>query len=201
MNQEVLLSTGMADLREIEEALNILKFSGTPLEKITVLQCNTEYPTPLQDANIMAMKTIAEAFPEVRVGYSDHTVGIEVTIAAVALGATVIEKHFTLDKKLPGPDQCASIEADELKQMVIAIRNTELALGNGIKQTSSSEHKNKSIARKSIVALKKIEKGEMLSEQNLTVKRPGTGISPMEWDNVIGRYATKDYKCDELIYL
>jgi N,N'-diacetyllegionaminate synthase len=197
--QEIILSTGMSDLGEIKDALDVLTTSGISPDKITVLHCNTEYPTPLQDVNLKAMQTIKSAFPGVHVGYSDHTEGIEVPIAAVAMGATIIEKHFTLDKNLPGPDHKASLEPDELTAMVRAIRNIEIALGNGIKKPSSSESKNMAIARKSIVAAKNIQKGESFTEENLTVKRLGTGISPMRWDEVIGQVAQKVYEEDELI--
>jgi len=172
--------------------------TGTKREDITVLHCNTEYPTPFEDVDLKAMLTIKEAF-KVSVGYSDHTLGIEIPIAAVALGATVIEKHFTLDKNLPGPDHKASLEPNELKAMIKAIRNIEKALGNGIKKPSKSERKNIEIARKSIVAKRDIKKGEVFSEENITTKRPGTGISPMRWEEVIGKKAPKDFKKDELI--
>jgi len=198
LKKQVILSTGMADLGEIEDALDVLVSSGTPLDEITVLHCNTEYPTPMQDVNLKAMQTIARAFG-VQVGYSDHTLGIEVPIAAVAMGATVIEKHFTLDKSMEGPDHRASLEPEELEAMVKAIRNIEKALGNGIKKPSPSELGNKPIARKSIVAAKEIKKGEVFTGENLTVKRPGNGISPMRWDEVIGRKAGRDYKVDEII--
>jgi N,N'-diacetyllegionaminate synthase len=194
----VILSTGMANLGEIEAALDVLGISGTQRKNITVLHCNTEYPTPMEDVNLRAMLSIKEAFG-VTVGYSDHTIGIEVPIAAVAMGATVIEKHFTLDRTLPGPDHAASLEPYELKSMVTAIRNIEKAMGNGIKKPSPSEIKNMPIARKSIVAKMTIKKGELFSEENLAVKRPGTGISPMEWDTVIGKPANRDYEIDELI--
>ena len=197
---EVILSTGMADLGEIEDALDVLIEAGTPREKITILHCNTEYPTPYKDVNLKAMLTIKEAF-KVKVGYSDHTLGIEIPIAAIALGAEVIEKHFTLDKKLPGPDHQASLEPEELKKMIEAIRNVEKALGTGIKKPSDSERKNLPIVRKSIVAKRNIKKGEMFSEENLTVKRPGTGISPMRWNEVIGKRASRDFEKDEVIDL
>jgi N-acetylneuraminate synthase len=198
--QQVLLSTGMANLGEIEAAIDALELSGTPREKITVLHCTTEYPTPMDDVNLLAMVNIGKAFG-VCVGYSDHTPGIEVPIAAVALGATVIEKHFTLDRYLPGPDHRASLEPDELKAMVQGVRNIELALGDGIKRPSPSELKNKPIARKSIVAAHPIKAGEVFSEENLMAKRPGTGISPMRWDDVIGRTASRNFSEDELIDL
>lgn len=196
----LIISTGMATLAEIEEALLALEIAGTPRSKITVLHCNTEYPTPMQDVNLLAMTTIRDAFG-VAVGYSDHSEGIEVAIAAVALGATVIEKHLTLDRNLPGPDQKASLEPEEFADMVRAIRNIEQAFGDGIKRPSPSETKNKPIARKSLVVAKAIRAGECFTPENLTVKRPGTGISPMRWDEVMGQTATRDYSVDELIEL
>lgn len=199
MRQEIILSTGMADLGEIEDALAVLEGAETSRDKITVLHCNTEYPTPMRDVNLQAMKTIESAFPGIRVGYSDHTEGIEVPIAAVALGATVIEKHFTLDKNMEGPDHRASLEPDELKAMVTAIRNIEQAMGDGVKRPSPSEMKNKPITRKSIVAACDIQKGEIFTEQNLAIKRPGTGIIPMRWDELIGQTALKNYIVDDLI--
>jgi N,N'-diacetyllegionaminate synthase len=198
LKKRLLLSTGMADLGEIEDALDVLSESGTPKGNITVLHCNTEYPTQFEDVNLLAMLTIKNAFG-VEVGYSDHTLGIEVPIAAVALGATIIEKHFTLDRNLPGPDHKASLEPDELKAMVQAIRNIEKALGDGIKRPSPSEVKNKPIARKSLVATQPIKTGELFSADNITAKRPGFGISPMRWDEVLGQAAQKDYKKDDLI--
>ena len=198
LKKEIILSTGMADIGEIEDALDVLTEAGTNLENITVLHCNTEYPTPMQDVNLKAMQTIAWAF-NVRVGYSDHTLGIEVPVAVVAMGATVIEKHFTLDKNMQGPDHRASLEPGELEAMVHAIRNIEKALGKGIKKPSPSELKNKPIARKSIVAARDIKKGEIFNDENITVKRPGSGISPMRWDEMIGKKVSKDYKQDDLI--
>ncbi len=195
---EIILSTGMATLGEIEAALEVLEEAGTPRDNISVLHCTTEYPTPMANVNLRAMLTIRDAFG-VRVGYSDHTSGIEVAIAAVALGATVIEKHFTLDRDLPGPDHRASLEPEELSAMVRAIRNIERALGEGIKGPSASEEKNKRVARKSIVASCHIRAGEVFSEGNLTVKRPGTGVSPMRWDEVLGRKAARDFGAEELI--
>jgi N,N'-diacetyllegionaminate synthase len=194
----VILSTGMATLGEIEAALEVMETSGTPRNQITVLHCNTEYPTPMEDVNLRAMVSMGQAFG-VPVGYSDHTLGIEVPIAAVALGAIVIEKHFTLDRNLPGPDHKASLEPNELKMMVQAIRNIEKAMGNGVKKPSPSEKKNIPIARRSIVARISIKKGELFTEGNLIVKRPGTGISPMKWDEVLGRRAERDYNPDTLI--
>lgn len=199
LKKEIILSTGMSDLGEIENALNVLTGTGTKLKDITILHCHTEYPTPMKDVNLNAMQTIKYAFPGIHVGYSDHTEGIEVPIAAVAMGAAIIEKHFTLDKNMEGPDHKASLEPDELTAMVKAIRNIEKALGTGIKKPSSSELKNKPIARKSIVAARNIRKGESFTEEILTVKRPGDGISPMRWNKVIGQVAQKDYKEDELI--
>ena len=199
LKKEIILSTGMANLGEIEAVLDVLTSTGTKLKDITILHCNTEYPTPMQDVNLKAMLTIKAAFTGVNIGYSDHTEGIEVPIAAVAMGATIIEKHFTLDKNLPGPDHKASLEPDELTAMVRAIRNIEKALGSGIKKPSPSESKNMAIARKSIVAAQAIATGEEFTNNNLTAKRPGTGLSPMKWDEVIGRKAEKDYKTDEII--
>lgn len=198
LQKKVILSTGMANLDEINDALNILTKAGTKKENITVLHANTEYPTPFCDVNLKAMQTIGKTF-DVKFGYSDHTLGIEVPIAAVAMGASVIEKHFTLDKTMEGPDHKASLEPHELKAMVRAIRNIEQALGSDIKQPSKSESKNIAIARKSIVANRDIKKGEILNETNLAVKRPSGGISPMKWDEVIGVKAKKDYEEDELI--
>lgn len=198
LHKEVILSSGMADLGEIEDALDVLIASGTPKEQITVLHATTEYPCPIEDVNLRAMQTIAGAFG-IQTGYSDHTNGIEVPIAAAAMGASVIEKHFTLDKTMDGPDHKASLEPEELYAMVSAIRNIEKALGNGVKKPSPSEAKNMSVARKSIVAAQPIQKGEILTEINLTIKRPGNGISPMRFDEVVGTAALKDYCEDELI--
>jgi N,N'-diacetyllegionaminate synthase len=199
LRKRLILSTGMANLGEIEDALDLLTESGTPLGNITVLHCNTEYPTPFEDVNLRAMQTIRNAFPGITIGYSDHTNGIEVPIAAVAMGASVIEKHFTLDRNLPGPDHRASLEPPELSAMISGIRNIEKALGTGIKKPSPSELKNKPVARKSIVAALPIKKGETFTDMNITVKRPGTGITPMRWDEMIGRKAGRDYKTDEII--
>jgi len=198
LRKKVILSTGMANIGEIEDALDILINAGTKKENITVLHANTEYPTPMEDVNLKAMLTIGKTF-DVAFGYSDHTLGIEVDIAAVALGASCIEKHFTLDKTMQGPDHKASLEPNELKAMVSAIRNIELALGSSIKKPSKSESKNKNIVRKSIVAKCDIKKGDILSEDNLAIKRPGNGISPMRWDEIIRSVALKDYKEDDLI--
>ncbi len=198
MGKSIVMSTGMATLKEVRAALNILLEAGAEKNKITVLHCNTEYPTSMEDVNLKAMLTMRDELG-VAVGYSDHTLGIEVSVAAVALGASVIEKHFTLDRTLPGPDHAASLEPDELKAMVAAIRNIEKAIGDRVKKPSPSEMKNMSIARRSIVAKKPISKGELFSEKNLTVKRPGTGISPMEWDTYIGKLSDREYQADELI--
>ena len=198
LKKEVILSTGMADLGEIEDALDILTEAGADRDQITVLHANTMYPTPMEDVNLKAMQTIGTAF-DIAYGYSDHTLGIEVDIAAVAMGATIIEKHFTLDKTMEGPDHKASLEPDELVAMVKAIRNIELALGSSVKKPSKSEKPNMEIARKSIVANQAIEMGETFTEENMTIKRPGSGISPMQWDETIGRKALKDYDADELI--
>jgi len=198
LEKKIILSTGMSTLKEIGDALSVLVNSGTRKENISVLHANTMYPTPMEDVNLNAMKTIREEF-DVAVGYSDHTLGIEVDIAAVAMGATIIEKHLTLDKTMKGPDHEASLEPKELRDMVRAIRNIEKALGSNQKKASPSEQVNKNIVRKSITAKCIIKKGERLTEDNLIVKRPGTGISPMKWDKVIGTLAMTDYKADELI--
>jgi N,N'-diacetyllegionaminate synthase len=198
--QEVILSTGMSDIDEISAALSVLESAGTARSKITLLHCNTEYPTPMCDVNLRAMQTLRDSLPGLKgVGYSDHTLGIEVPIAAVAMCATVIEKHFTMDRSMPGPDHRASLEPNELVTMVRAIRNIETALGNSVKQATPSELKNKPVARKSIVAGKRISEGEVFTVDNLTVKRPGTGISPMRWDEIIGKTANRNYERDELI--
>lgn len=193
--KEVILSTGMANLGEIEQALAVLTKYGINLSNITVLHCNTEYPTPMQDVNLKAMQSIQQAFG-VKVGYSDHTMGIEVAIAAVALGATVIEKHFTLDKNADGPDHKASLEPNELKQMILAIRNIEKALGNGIKKPSESESKNIEIARKSVHLSKNLSAGHILTEQDFIMKRPANGISPMLLEQLIGRTLIKSQEED-----
>ena len=198
LKKEIVLSTGMANMDEIKDALDVLINSGTQKEDITVLHANTMYPTPMKDVNLKAMLTIGDTF-DIAYGYSDHTLGIEVDIAAVAMGATVIEKHFTLDNTMQGPDHKASLEPDELVSMVKSIRNIELALGSSIKLPSESEKPNMIIARKSIVANCKIQKDEIFTENNLAIKRPGNGISPMKWDDIIGSNASKDYKKDELI--
>lgn len=197
-NKDVVLSTGMATIDEIREAVEILSNNGAG--KITILHCNTEYPTPMMDVNLKAMNSIQKIF-NVDVGYSDHTLGIEVPIAAVALGAKIIEKHFTLDRNMEGPDHQASLEPHELKDMVKSIRNIENALGSGVKKPSQSEIKNINIARKSIVARQKIAKGELFTEENLAIKRPGNGISPMKWFDILGKVSTRDFEEDELIEL
>lgn len=198
---EIILSTGMANMDEIKAAFRVLIDNGARQENITILHCNTEYPTPIEDVNLMAMLDIQRQL-NTKIGYSDHTLGIEVPIAAVALGAQVIEKHFTLDRDLPGPDHKASLEPEELKAMVLAIRNIEKAIsGSQIKQESTSEKKNKAIARKSIVASQNIKKGDVFSEVNLSVKRPGTGITPMKWDEILGQKAIRDFQEDDLIEL
>jgi len=198
--KKVFMSSGMSDMDEIAAAIDILINAGTKRENITVLHANTEYPTPFEDVNLSAILSIKKAFL-VKVGYSDHTPGIEIPVAAVALGASVIEKHFTLDKRMEGPDHKASLEPQELRAMIKAVRNIEKALGDGIKRPSASEIKNKGVVRKSIVAGKNIKKGEAFSVKNLTVKRPGFGISPIEWDNIIGKKAKKDFMSDEMIQI
>ena len=198
LGKPVIMSTGMATLDEVRAAMNLLIDAGLDKNDLTILHCNTEYPTPISDVNLNAMLTIKNEF-KVKVGYSDHTLGIEIPIAAVAMGATVIEKHFTLDRTLNGPDHAASLEPDELKTMVQAIRNIQEAMGDGFKKPSHSEKKNIPIVRKSIIAKTHIEKGEIFTENNLEVKRPGTGISPMEWDKIIGKVSDKSYAKDELI--
>lgn len=196
--EKVILSTGMSNLQEIGSALTALREAGTALENITVLHCNTEYPSPFSDINLNAMKTIHDTYG-VKVGYSDHTAGIEVSLAAVALGATLVEKHFTIDKNMPGPDHKASLDPQELKALVTGIRNIEQALGSSEKKPSASEQKNIPIVRKSIVTKAPIRKGEVFTAENLTVKRPGSGVNPMKWDQVLGSKSTKDYGVDEMI--
>lgn len=200
LREPVILSSGMSTLKEIKAALEVLTRWGVEREQLSILHCNTEYPTPMIDVNLNAMVALRDELG-VTVGYSDHTKGIEVSIAAVALGAKIIEKHFTLDRKMDGPDHKASIEPDELKLMVDSIRNIEQALGTNEKKVSESEKINLKIARKSIVAKRKIDKGERFTEDNLTVKRPGDGISPMKWEEVIGRKAVRAFAEDELIEL
>lgn len=194
--KKVILSTGMAEMEEISSAIKILEENGT--KDITILHCTTEYPAPIKDVNLRVMNTMRDTFGY-PVGYSDHTQGIEIDLAAVALGATIIEKHFTLDCNLPGPDHKASLEPAELKAMVDGIRRIELALGNAEKKPSDTEMKNRLVARKSIVAKTSIKRGEILSEKNITTKRPGSGISPMKWKDIIGTKAIKDFQEDELI--
>ena len=198
LNKKIILSTGMSNMDEVKNALDILIHSGTKKDNITVLHANTEYPTPIEDVNLKAMVTIGSTF-SVNYGYSDHTLGIEVDIAAVAMGATCIEKHFTLDNNMKGPDHKASLEPYELKAMVKAIRNIEVALGNGIKKPSKSELSNLRVVRKSIVAKTAIKKGDTFSTVNLAIKRPGIGINPMRWDEFVGTKSKKNYKKDELI--
>ncbi len=196
LNQPIIMSTGMCNIEDVEKTLQVIrKYNSQP---ITILHCNTEYPTPFEDVNLKAMLTLKKLF-NTEVGYSDHTVGIDVPLAAVAMGASVIEKHFTLDKNMDGPDHLASLEPDELVNMVRSIRNIERAIGDGKKAISESERKNIEIVRKSIVAARPISKGEMFSEHNLTTKRPGNGLSPMEWFNVLGMTAKRDFTEDELI--
>ena len=197
---KVILSTGMSTLEEIGQAISALENAGTPRTNITVLQCTTEYPAPMADVNLMAMHTIKSEFG-VEVGYSDHTQGVEVAIAATALGARIIEKHFTLDRSLPGPDHKASLEPNELNEMVRAIRNIEIALGDGVKKIENSELSNKKIVRKSIVAKKIIRKGDLFTEENITVKRPGDGLSPMYWDDVLGSVSNFHFNIDDKIRL
>ena len=197
-NKKIILSTGMSTLKDIESALTILFNGGVKKDDLTVLHCTTNYPTKMNEVNLNAMLTIGREFG-VNYGYSDHTLGIEVSIAAVALGAVVIEKHFTLDRNLPGPDHKASLEPSELAALVDGIRNIEVAMGNGVKTPTNSELSNMNVTRKSIVASKRIRKGDMLTEENVTAKRPASGISPMEWDSIIGSVSNKDYEEDDLI--
>ena len=194
--ESVIMSTGMCTLDEVRDALEVLKMFGT--NDITLLHCTTEYPAPYDSVNLKAMQTLQKEFGY-RVGYSDHTNGIEIPVAAVAMGATIIEKHFTLDKNMEGPDHKASLEPEELRQMVLSIRNVESAIGDGIKQPSEAEKKNIAIARKSIVAACAIKKGEIFTEKNLTTKRPGKGVSPMKWNDVLGKYAVHDFAEDDII--
>ena len=200
MNKEVILSTGMSDLGEVEKAIDILESSGTQKKKITVLHCTSAYPAPMVDINLLAMKTIQNKL-QVAIGYSDHSEGIEISIAAVALGATIIEKHFTTNRNLPGPDHKTSLEPSELKSMISAIRNIESALGDGNKKLTPSESKNIIAVRRSIVAKTAIKKGEIFTAENITTKRPCTGISPMDWDQVINTNAKRDFVSDEIIEL
>ena len=197
---KIIISTGMSNMDEIAAAINLLEVSGTARTKITVLHCTTAYPVPMQEVNLRAMQNIQSVF-NVSVGYSDHTLGIEIPIAAVALGATVIEKHFTIDRNLPGPDHKASLEPAELMSMIDAIRNIEMAVGDGIKRLMPSETENLNVIRKSIVARNIIRGGQVISSKDLTTKRPGNGISPMRWEEIIGRVAKRDFFPDELIEL
>ena len=199
-NQKTILSTGMCSIQDVRNAVEALYKNGLSKENLILLHCNTEYPTPFEDVNLKAMDTLKKEFG-VEVGYSDHTRGIEIPIAAVALGATVIEKHFTLDRNMEGPDHKASLEPEELKAMVSAIRNIEQALGDGVKRVTESEKGNIAVARKSIVAARDIRKGEIFDENNLTVKRPGTGLSPMHWEDVLGQTAKRDFNEEDLIEL
>ena len=198
LNKKIILSTGMSTIKEVRIALNILINSGSKKHNITILHANTMYPTPMNDVNLRAMQTMQQEF-DVSVGYSDHTLGIEVDIAAVAIGASCIEKHFTLDKEMDGPDHKASLEPKELKSMVLAIRNIEKALGDSEKRPSQSEIENIKVIRKSIIANQSIKKGDLLTSENITIKRPGNGISPMHWDEIIGSFASKNYNADDLI--
>ncbi|WP_274950006.1 N-acetylneuraminate synthase [Bacteroides cutis] len=199
-HRPVVMSTGMCEVEEVRDAVNVLLDNGLTRDQVSLLHCNTEYPTPFEDVNLKAMNDLVREFG-LKVGYSDHTIGIEVPIAAVAMGAEIIEKHFTLDHNMPGPDHKASLEPGELKAMVNAIRNIEKAMGDGKKHVSNSERKNIAVARKSIIAARDIKKGEVLTEENLTVKRPGNGINPMRWNEVVGKNAIHDFVEDELIEL
>ncbi|MTA51616.1 MAG: N-acetylneuraminate synthase [Actinobacteria bacterium] len=198
LRKPVILSTGMSDLNEIKSALDIFEKTGLPKNFITILHCTTSYPAPMIDVNLKAMQTIHKEF-DVAVGYSDHTLGIEISIAAVALGASIIEKHFTLDRNLYGPDHKSSLEPKELKEMVKAIRNIELALGDGVKQMMPSEKSNRAIVRKSLVAIKEIKSGDVFSLDNVAAKRPGNGISPMNWNKIVGKKSKRNYLVDDLI--
>ncbi len=198
LNKKIIISTGMSNVKEIEKAIRVLIKSGTKKNKISILHCNTEYPTPFEDVNLNVIKSLRKKF-KCPIGYSDHTVGIEIPIAAVALGASIIEKHITLNKNMKGPDHKASIEPKDFKKMINGIRIIEKSLGSSVKKPSPSEIKNISIARKSIVASRKIKKGEIFTIKNLTVKRPGTGLSPMLWDKILGKKSSRDYIEDQLI--
>ena len=200
LHKKIILSTGMSYLKEVKQAVNALVLSGTPKKDITILHCTTEYPSPFADINLLAMVTMRDNLG-IKVGYSDHSLGVEIPIAAVALGATIIEKHFTLDRNMKGPDHAISLEPHELKAMVCAIRNVEKALGNGIKQPSLSEMKNMIAARKSIVARRTIRKGEIFNQETIAVKRPGSGTSPMLWDRIVHKIAKRDFEEDEMIYI
>jgi len=198
MDQEIILSSGMANLGEIEAALESLEAAGTSRDRITLLHCTTEYPAPYEEVNLGVLGNLSAAFG-IKIGYSDHTKGISIPLAAAALGATIIEKHFTLDRSMTGPDHAASLEPDELSAMIAGIREIEIAMGDGIKRPTASELRNRNIARKSIVAAKRIARGEIFTDKNLTTKRPGHGISPMLWDSVLGRTAVRDFVPDEAI--
>jgi N,N'-diacetyllegionaminate synthase len=198
IGKPVLLSTGMSNLKEVKAALDVLEKSGTARNKITVLQCTSSYPAPKNEANLTAMNTFKKEL-NVAVGFSDHTLGIDISLAAVALGATVIEKHFTLDKSLPGPDHKASLEPNELKEMIVAIRNIQVSLGDGVKKVMPSEIPNIDVARKSLVAKEQINNGDIYTSENITTKRPGTGVSPMFWDQFLGKKASRNYDIDDLI--
>ncbi len=200
LGKRIIMSTGMATLDEVGCALQVLEQAGTPRSSVYLLHCTTQYPAPLESVNLRAMDALA-TLGAAGVGYSDHTVGIEVAVAAVGRGAKIIEKHFTLDRSLPGPDHKASLEPNELAELVAAVRRTESALGSGSKNVADAERPNIEVARKSIVAARNIAQGETFSEENITVKRPGNGISPMLWDSVIGRTATRAFSADELITL
>lgn len=199
-NKNVIISTGLSTIKEIKWAIDLFTKNGTSLDNISILHCNTQYPTPYEDVNLNVIQTLIKKF-KIRVGYSDHTLGIEIPLAAVALGATIIEKHFTLDKTLPGPDQSTSLDPTELKEMITKIRNIEKALGSNIKYVTNSEIENLKIVRKSIVASKNIKKGEPFTEDNITTKRPGFGLSPIYWEKVIGKTAKRDFQKDEFIEL
>lgn len=200
MGKPILLSTGMSTTSEIQQAVEVLTDHGVSLDQICILHCNTEYPTPMQDVNLRAMPGFGLAFGTAY-GYSDHTLGHTAAVAAVALGAKVLEKHFTLDRRLPGPDHKASLEPGELADLVAAVRDTQNAMGDGIKRPSASEEKNRTVARKSLIAARAIRAGESFSPENIAVKRPGTGLSPMRWNEVIGKAAPRDFAPDELIEL
>ena len=200
LGKDIILSTGMSTLEEVADALRIVEAAGTPRSRVTLLHCTTQYPAPLESVNLRAMLTLREAFPGIAgVGYSDHTQGIEIPLAAVALGATVVEKHFTLDRDMEGPDHKASLEPNELRAMVAGIRSVERAMGDGVKAPAQAEISNIAVVRKSIVVALPIKKGDLLSEENMAVKRPGNGISPMRWDEFVGKVATRDYAEDELL--
>lgn len=201
LKKDVILSTGMADLDEINSAIRILEKSGMQKKQISILHCCSEYPADFENINLNAIKTMTKFFPGIKIGFSDHSEGTSASIAAVAIGACIIEKHFTLDQTMEGPDHRASLNPEELKGMIRAIRQIEKAMGNGIKKPTSAELLNKKVVRKSIVAMQNIKKGEKFSQSNLTTKRPGSGLSPMEWHKVIGKTAKTDFRPDDLISL